>query len=160
MESYSIYFCGGPHSTAYAILVPWPGIEPAPSALEAQNLNYWATREVPIIMVFFYISLYIGEGNGNPLQYSCLENSMDRGAWQGMVHGLQRAGHDWTTNTHTHTHTQFLLIYLFLAVLSLHCCIDFSLVAVSGGQGRSQPTLVAVCGLLIAVASLVMERGL
>ena len=30
-----------------------------------------------------------GEGNGNPLQYSCLENSMDRGAWQAIVHGLQ-----------------------------------------------------------------------
>ena len=29
-----------------------------------------------------------GEGNGNPLQYSCLENSMDRGAWQATVHGL------------------------------------------------------------------------
>ena len=27
-----------------------------------------------------------GEGNGNPLQYSCLENSMDRGAWQASVH--------------------------------------------------------------------------
>ena len=28
-----------------------------------------------------------GEGNGNPLQYSGLENSMDRGAWQATVHG-------------------------------------------------------------------------
>ena len=28
----------------------------------------------------------LGEGNGNPLQYSCLENPMDRGAWQAMVH--------------------------------------------------------------------------
>ena len=28
-----------------------------------------------------------GEGNGNPLQYSCLESSMGRGAWQGTVHG-------------------------------------------------------------------------
>ena len=28
-----------------------------------------------------------GEGNGYPLQYSCLENSMDRGAWQATVHG-------------------------------------------------------------------------
>ena len=27
-----------------------------------------------------------GEGHGNPLQYSCLENPMDRGAWQAMVH--------------------------------------------------------------------------
>ena len=29
-----------------------------------------------------------GEGNGNPLQYSCLENLMDRGAWQATVHGV------------------------------------------------------------------------
>ena len=29
-----------------------------------------------------------GEGNSNPFQYSCLENSMDRGAWQAIVHGL------------------------------------------------------------------------
>ena len=28
-----------------------------------------------------------GEGNGNPLQYSCLENPIDRGAWQAIVHG-------------------------------------------------------------------------
>ena len=31
-----------------------------------------------------------GEGNGNPLQYSCLEKSMDRGAWQATV-GLQKS---------------------------------------------------------------------
>ena len=30
------------------------------------------------------------EGNGNPLQYSCLENSMDRGAWKGIVHGISK----------------------------------------------------------------------
>ena len=29
-----------------------------------------------------------GEGNGNPLQYSCLENSMNRGAWKAIVHGV------------------------------------------------------------------------
>ena len=33
-----------------------------------------------------------GEGNGNPLQYSCLENSMDRGAWQVIVHGVAKTG--------------------------------------------------------------------
>ena len=32
-----------------------------------------------------------GEGNGNPLQYSCLENSMDRGAWQAAVHGVSKS---------------------------------------------------------------------
>ena len=31
---------------------------------------------------------YPGEGNGNPLQYSCLENPMDRGAWLAIVHGF------------------------------------------------------------------------
>ena len=31
-----------------------------------------------------------GGGNGNPLQYSCLENSMDRGAWQATVHGVAK----------------------------------------------------------------------
>jgi len=35
-----------------------------------------------------------GEGNGNPFQYSCLENPMDRGAWWAMVKGSQRVGHD------------------------------------------------------------------
>ena len=34
------------------------------------------------------------EGNGNPLQYSCLKNSMDRGAWQLQAMGSQRVGHD------------------------------------------------------------------
>ena len=32
-----------------------------------------------------------GEGNGNPLQYSCLENSMDRGAWWSTVHGVAKS---------------------------------------------------------------------
>ena len=32
-----------------------------------------------------------GEGNGNPLQYSCLENYMDRGAWQATVHGVAKS---------------------------------------------------------------------
>ena len=34
------------------------------------------------------------EGNGNPLQYSCWENPMDRGDWQATVHGVARVGHD------------------------------------------------------------------
>ena len=45
----------------------------------------------------------LGVGNGNPLQYSCLENPMYRGAWQATVYGVTK---NWTrlkTNTHTHT---------------------------------------------------------
>ena len=40
-----------------------------------------------------------GEGNGNPLQYSCLKNSMHRRPWQATVHGSQRVGHNLATNT-------------------------------------------------------------
>ena len=38
-----------------------------------------------------------GEGNGNPLQYSCLENPIDRGAWWATVHGIARVRHDLAT---------------------------------------------------------------
>ena len=33
----------------------------------------------------------MGEGNGNPLQYSCLENPVDRGAWWAVVHGVAKS---------------------------------------------------------------------
>ena len=36
---------------------------------------------------------YPGERNDNPLQYSCLENSMDKGAWRATVHGIPRVRH-------------------------------------------------------------------
>ena len=39
------------------------------------------------------------EGNGHPLQYSCLENPIDRGAWRATVHGIARVGHDLATET-------------------------------------------------------------
>ena len=38
-----------------------------------------------------------GEGNGSPLQYSCLENFMDRGAWRATVHGIARVRHNLVT---------------------------------------------------------------
>ena len=50
-----------------------------------------------------------GEGNGNPLQYSCLENSMDRGAWQARVHRVERVRHDLSC-MHTHTHTIYITL--------------------------------------------------
>ena len=37
------------------------------------------------------------EGQSNPLQYSCLENLMERGAWRAIVHGVARVGHDLVT---------------------------------------------------------------
>ena len=41
-------------------------------------------------------------GNGDPLQYSCLRNPVDRGAWRAIVHGAAK-GWAWLSNWHTHT---------------------------------------------------------
>ena len=41
-----------------------------------------------------YMQSSSGEGNGTPLQYFCLENPMNEGAWQAAVHGVARLGHD------------------------------------------------------------------
>ena len=51
-------------------------------------INYLGS--VHIFPDFSQVSLKIhtGEGNGTPLQYSCLENPMDRGAWKAAVHGV------------------------------------------------------------------------
>ena len=43
--------------------------------------------KVDTLFFFYFQSLLLEDGNGNPLQYSCLGNSMDRGAWQAMVQG-------------------------------------------------------------------------
>ena len=45
----------------------------------------------------------LGEANGYPLQYSCLENPKDRGAWRATVHGVAKSQ---TLCEHTHMHTQ------------------------------------------------------
>ena len=45
-----------------------------------------------------------GEGNGHRLQYSCLENPVDRGGWWATVHGIRRES-DMTEYSDTHTHT-------------------------------------------------------
>ena len=55
-----------------------------------------------------------GEGNGNPLQYSCLENSMNRGVWGATVHGGCRVGHDWLTK-HIYITCSILLAYFYVS---------------------------------------------
>ena len=50
-----------------------------------------------------------GGGNGNLVQYSCLENPMNRGAWWVTVHGVAKSQTCLSAHTHTHTHTHTLL---------------------------------------------------
>ena len=57
--------------------------------LEAQTVKSPCSAEDPGSIPGLGISP--GEGNGNPLQYSCLENPMDRGAWQATVHRVTKS---------------------------------------------------------------------
>ena len=56
-----------------------------------------------------------GKGNGNPLQYSCLENTVDRGAWQATVHGVAKS-QIWLSN---------VMLSLFSVALPV-CVIEIS----------------------------------
>ena len=60
--------------------------------------NPWGQEESDTTeRLHFHFSLScIGEGNGNPLQCSCLENPRDRGAWWGPSMGSHRVRHDWS----------------------------------------------------------------
>ena len=73
------------------------------SPLSAISWNVWEV----IKFVFGNCSLLIGEGNGTPLQYSCLENPMDRRAWWAAVHGV--------ANSHTRL-SNFTFTFYFHAL--------------------------------------------
>ena len=65
---------------------------------------------------------YFGEGNGKPLQYSCLENSMDTGAWQVTVHAVARVGHDLVTKPPP---PHYLVKNVLIQVYLMHHFIPF-----------------------------------
>ena len=63
-----------------------------------------------------------GEGNGNPLQYYCLGNPIDRGAWWATVHGVAKSGTG-LSNTFTFTHIHIsLCIHTKVDRISLEGC--------------------------------------
>ena len=67
-------------------------------------ISYWSS-------VYKYLwdgNLISGVGNGNPLQYSCLENSMDRGAWRAIVRGVTESD----TTEHAHRLISFNIFWL------------------------------------------------
>ena len=63
--------------------------------IERINNSFWQQEDFELELglaglwyIYHDIHSKSGEGNGNPLQYSCLENPMDRGAWGAIVHGV------------------------------------------------------------------------
>ena len=65
------------------------------------------------------------EENGNPLQYSCLENSMDRGGWWATVHSATKSRTQPKCLTCTHTSTMSLLIQLYNMEFISHVLVYF-----------------------------------
>ena len=93
---------------------PFPGF-PGGSEGKASACNAWNLGSIP------GLGRSPGEGNSKPLQYLCLENPMDRGAWWAVVHRALRVGHNWATNTFKHTHLLKRLSFfhcIFLSPLS------------------------------------------
>ena len=58
-----------------------------------------------------------GEGNGNPLQYSCLENPVDRGAWWATVYRVAQSWTRWK-QLNTHAHTPLLIAGLYSIIIA------------------------------------------
>ena len=88
-----------PHSSTLAWKIPWT-VEPGRlQSMGRQESD--TTEQLP-----FHFSLScIGEGSGNPLQCSCLENPMDGGAWWAAVHGVVKSQNrlsDFTFTFHFH----------------------------------------------------------
>ena len=83
-----------------------------------------------------------GGGHGNPLPYSCLENPMDRGAWQPTVHGVSKES-GMTESYWACTYWLFFFFFLFcclFALLLCCCCYFISLLKVYG-NALSHPVL-------------------
>ena len=81
--------------------LPNPGIEPGSPALQADSLP----TKLQGKPVYSSLTNSFGEGNGTPLQYSCLENPMDGGAWWAEVHGVAKSRirlSDFTFTFHFH----------------------------------------------------------
>ena len=64
------------------------------------------------------------EGNGYPLQYSCLENPMDRGAWQAPVHGVSKSG---TRLSDFHIHWYFYIVKAMVFPVVMYRCENWTI---------------------------------
>jgi len=87
------------HGILQAVILEWVG------CLHSIMRNSINEECLYIYMFKYRISINLREGNGTPLQYSCLENPMDGGAWKASVHGVAKSRarqSDFTFTFHCH----------------------------------------------------------
>ena len=101
-------------------------------------------RQLFYLFIFVYVRSS-GEGNGTPLQSSCLENPKDGGAWWAPIYGV----------TQSRNRLKRLSSSSSSSMLDLHWRVGLTLAVASGGY-----SLIAVHWLLTVVASLVVENEL
>ena len=109
------------------------GIKPRSPALEADALTSEPPGRHIILLLISQQKLYKSEGNGNPLQHSCLENPMDGGAWWATLHGVTKS---WTRCLFFHlfvkyTHTYKCMMYILVLDAFLWFLVCMTNVAVA-----------------------------
>ena len=122
--------------------------------LWALQILWWLPWDVNLIVFLLYLESsntsptptpLPGEGKGNPLQYSCLGNSMDRGAWRATVHGVTKSqtwlsmykcpiSHSINYNSFSMDSRFFLnwLLHIFTTLLSSPKWISYSYLLIQG----------------------------
>ena len=92
---------GAWQTTVHGIAQSWTWLKQLSTAHTFRQSKFQLSVTPPLLSYLKYIWIYVflwrgfmcpyGEGNGNPLQYSCLEKPMDGGAWQTTVHGVAKS---------------------------------------------------------------------
>ena len=105
---------------------------------------------------FSWFHITLGESNGSPLQYSCLENPMDRGAWQATVHGVPKS----QTRLSDFTFTLLVSHHTYRNTFSVTSHVLFSLVNQRvWGMWRSLSLTSLSLQLLTLKSLLIVDKG-
>ena len=122
-----------PHSSTLAWKIPWAEEPRGVQSMESLRVGHdWATS-----------LSRIGEGNGNPLQCSCLENPRDGGTWWAAVYGVTRVRHDWSDFAAAAAHASKVMLKILQARLQQYVHRKLPDVQVGFRKGRGTRDQIA-----------------